>query len=160
VELAEHLWRCTTRDIQNKSRKLLSFVARLQIFISGLQANDYSAGGSHSEEPPAFPSRGTRIPRNVGKGRSRRSADGILFVVPSSLRRTAPLRFNAVVNAEGESSSRRFDHEPRRSYLQTPGKKQYDQDKENDSTDSQSAAGPKGVITAATAKQQKQDQDQ
>jgi hypothetical protein len=67
---------------------------------------------------------------------------------------------NPVPWCRKESSARRFDRGPKRSYLQTPGKEQYDQDKENDSTDSHSTTRPKGVITAATAKQQKQDQDQ
>jgi hypothetical protein len=58
-------------------------------------------GSVHSAS--AEPSRGTRIRPNVGKGRSRRSADGLLFVALPSLRRTAPLRFNAVVNTGGES---------------------------------------------------------
>ena len=63
------------------------------------------------------------------------------------------MRFNAVVNAGGESSSRRFDRGPKR-YLQTPGEKQHDQDKEDDPADSDSTTRSKGVITAAAAEQQ------
>jgi hypothetical protein len=59
-----------------------------------------------------------------------------------------------------ESSSRRFERGPKRSYLQTPGEEQHDQDKQDDSADSDSTTWPKGVIAAATAKQQKQDQNQ
>jgi hypothetical protein len=44
--------------------------------------------------------------------------------------------------------------------LRPPGKKHHYQDNENDTADPDSAIGSESVITAAAAKQQKQDQDQ
>ena len=58
-----------------------------------------------------------------------------------------------------DSDYRVRDHYKRRGIrdLQTPGQKQHDYDNKNDAANSDSARRTVGVITTATAKQQKQD---